>query len=158
MATERAPLKLLESSVQFWYNCSKPKAIYHHRGRGFSSILRTRSTCGQYTLPGYNSTVRNQTVPIAKYYDIHICIKVLTARYLYLAYSISRNLGSSASLSAQASISFPYIVRDDSSIMSVARTGDVASMETMFRARRASPSDRLSSGATLLHASDTVSQ
>ena len=151
---EQPPLRSLEGKYQVRYRCSTPRAIYYHHGKGHSSIIWQRSTDRQHPLSGYSSIAQSQIVSIAHSYHVQICINVFNFRYIYLAYSISRNQVQSASLSMQASVSFPCIVPDDSPIVLLARKNNVASIEAMFRARRASPADRLISGSTLLHVSD----
>ena len=99
------------------------------------------------------TSIRTQHRLLGWSYDIHIALYLVFARRWDFHLSVLQPVGGLGSISINCSLDFPRVVPYNAPIIELARSGDLVSMESMFQAGRASPTDVLSDGMTLLHVS-----
>ena len=124
---------------------------YYYGGSNYAVILRVQRAHYKSCMPGQKAPVRAQQNSSEYLYGLRIALRLFLSRRLDFGLSISPALGRLGSLSLNFNFSFPRIVPPNAPIMNLAHNGDLSSMESLFRAGKASPTDVLGDGTTLLH-------
>ena len=124
-----------------------------HGGSICSINLRIQSNYRKAWTPSNRVSDRTRYIFFQSSYSIHIKLPLFSLWQLNLDLTILQNTGGTASLSSRFNLSFLQIVHCNATIIELARAGDIFSMETLFRTRKASPFDMLADGTTLVHVS-----
>ena len=137
-------LKGIDDLVEISRNC-------YYEGSILSISLWVRSAYRHNRTSWDHSKARAWHKSEGRSYGIHLHLLLQKTRRLYIDFTISKCLQSITKLSLGFKLSITRIVPWSAPIMASARSGDVHSMDALFRQGKAAPSDELADGTTLLH-------